>query len=489
MASGTQSYDIGSESDTGLRRRENQDAYGRADSGPHEQPRERRERYGRLFVVADGVGGNADGKEASELVVARVMAHFYAGQHPADDPHQGLRLAIERANTELHQEAASRRSNMASTLVAALIFRSRLIVANVGDSVALLLREQQTPEQLSESHVTSVAGRSMLSQAMGHPEVAISFQTRDLQPGDIVVLASDGLTNQVSLEQIQSICRRFDGSTAAKKLVQLANQRGGPDNITALVIGNRPRPARSSRFNRVALLIAVIAVIVLTALWLVRSNLLSILSVPTTAPTVMLPSPPTILAVDGTPTVPAGPTPTLVPEPSNTPTPTDTPTPTPTNTPRPIPPTPRPPTATPLSITETVAVETTTASPEASPETPPVPTISLAPTRSFRAQLVQTFPDTGSSGLGQSCVIGLVRDRNGNGISGAVVYVNNGAYTSPETPTDQNGGYKICDLGYSEWSVVLTYIPGPVALTRQAVGRTFLNGSPDQRAIIDFVER
>lgn len=118
-----------------------------------------------------------------------------------------------------------------------------------------------------------------------------------------------------------------------------------------------------------------------------------------------------------------------------------------------------------------------------------MPTISLAPTRSFRTQLVQTFPDTGSSGLGQSCVSGRVRDRSDAGISEAVVYVNNGVYTSPSTPTDQSGRYEICGLGYSEWSVVLTYIPGPLELTRQAVGRTFLNGSPDQRAIIDFVER
>lgn len=487
MASGTQSYDIGSESDTGLRRSENQDAYGRADSGLHAQPRELRERYGRLFVVADGVGGTGNGKEASELVVARVMAHFYAGQHPAADPHQGLRLAIERTNAELYQEANSRRSNMASTLVAALIFRSRLIVANVGDSVALLLRARQSPEQLSENHVTSIAGRSMLSQAMGHPEIAISFQTRELQPGDIVVLASDGLTNQVSLEQIQSICRRFDGPAAAKKLVQLANQRGGPDNITALVIGNRPRPARSSRFNRVALLIAVIAVIVLSALWLVRLNLLSILSVPMIAPTVLIPSPPTIPAVDGTATVPTGSTPTLAPEPNNTPTPTDTPTPIGTST---ITILPIEQTQTQLAVlTSIVLRESVLPTESASPETPPVPTISLAPTRSFRTQLVQTFPDTGSSGLGQSCVSGRVRDRSDAGISEAVVYVNNGVYTSPSTPTDQSGRYEICGLGYSEWSVVLTYIPGPLELTRQAVGRTFLNGSPDQRAIIDFVER
>lgn len=473
MGAGTQSFDIGVESHRGMRRRDNQDAFARSDEWLTPGQRTLRDTFGRLYVVADGVGGNADGDVASNLVVDKVMAHFYDEQLLIRQPHQRLRTAIERANGDLRAEAERRESNMASTIVAALLYEGQLIIANIGDSAALLLRRGAEPQRLTTDHVAHEhSGRTKLAQAMGDAHPTISFFTTDFHADAILVLCTDGLTNLVSLEEIRDQCQRFDGKGAAQRLVNLANRRGGPDNITVLVLRHRSATPPPPRTWLLYLFFGLVAAAIAGALlWPLLSTAGAGSPIPTSPAATA--SPP--IASPSTSGAANLPTPTLAPPP--TPEPTATPIP-PTLTPTPSPTRPPPPTATPRA--------TSTATP------PPSDTLLPSTTpagRRFQALVINSFPNLGDSGFQQSCVSGRVRDRADSGISGAVLYLNNGALTTQQFTTDTNGRYLLCELGAGDWSVVLTYIPGEPGLTEQAIGRTSLSGAPEQRAIVDFVER
>src|SRR5262245_35490212 len=119
MAADTKSFDISAASDPGLRRRDNQDSFARADKWLGPAGKSLRERYGRLYVVADGVGGNEDGGRASKLVARQLMEHYYRDQGAPEMPIDRLRYAIMRTSRDVHADAAARGSNMASTVVAA----------------------------------------------------------------------------------------------------------------------------------------------------------------------------------------------------------------------------------------------------------------------------------------------------------------------------------------------------------------------------------
>jgi serine/threonine protein phosphatase PrpC len=170
MGTSTASFDIDARTDRGRQRSNNQDSIGRADRWKNRdgQPIERslRERYGRLYIVADGVGGNADGADASRMVVDEVMQAFYYDTRLPEEPVERLRAAIEFATSVIHAEAHRRHNNMASTIVAALIHDSTLTIANVGDSPALLCRPGQTPKLLTKAHVRRESdGGTSLAQA------------------------------------------------------------------------------------------------------------------------------------------------------------------------------------------------------------------------------------------------------------------------------------------------------------------------------------
>lgn len=273
MTFSTQNVDIAAHTDRGRQRSDNQDAVGRADEAPYIR-REQRETYGRLYLVADGVGGNADGAVASRLVVERTLDHFYNDHDLPEDPELRLVAAIKRASVAVHNEAVRRRNNMRSTVVAALIHDDRLIIANVGDSPAFLIRPNQAPKQLSVAHVhKSDRGKGSLAQAMGDEEVYPARFAMTLQPDDIVVLCSDGLTDLVKPDEIADITQRYPAEQATRQLINLANKRGGHDNISVIVIRNGQPPAVSSlpaapSFDQRWLIVAggVLGVVVLLAL-------------------------------------------------------------------------------------------------------------------------------------------------------------------------------------------------------------------------------
>lgn len=221
-----------------------------------------------LYIVADGMGGHKAGQTASAIAVQTVMREYYAAP-PGMEVGQALAMAIQAANRQIYamaQEPAY--AEMGTTIVAAVFRGSQLTVANVGDSRAYLIGRSGirqithdhtwVAEQVREGTLTGeeAAGHSyrhVVTRSLGgQPQVEVDVFHETVHPGDIVLLCSDGLSGQVSDEEMQRIVQANSLQKAADKLIDLANQRGGPDNITAIVIAARPAASAlaPTRFGR-----------------------------------------------------------------------------------------------------------------------------------------------------------------------------------------------------------------------------------------------
>jgi serine/threonine protein phosphatase PrpC len=238
-----QKLEIGQFSDPGRRRQNNEDWLGTF------QPPDpaRGQRKGSLFLVADGMGGHQSGELASRYAVDRIIRHYM--RDPSTDVASSLREAIETANATLHaREATSENGGKwGTTVVAAVVRDSRLWIANVGDSRACLIRDGQL-RQLSRDHdlaselgVNPSArwiGRHMVTRALGQkPEVDVDvFPPLGLRTGDRILLCTDGLTNPLSGKEIGEIATALPPQAAAVALVKAANERGGPDNVSVILI-------------------------------------------------------------------------------------------------------------------------------------------------------------------------------------------------------------------------------------------------------------
>ncbi len=207
--------------------------------------------YGRLYLVADGVGGGTEGDKASRYTVQRILRDYYSHSQP--DPCQRLISAIKGANSDIfNYNQSSTNGKMATTLVAALIHGLNLVVASVGDSRAYLIH-QGSIEQITRDHslVAYMVQEGLLSpeQARHHPRrnvimrslgmreaIEIDCFVRTLTQGDTIVLCSDGLTGHVSDQEIADMATRYPAQAAAQELIDMANIRGGSDNISVSVI-------------------------------------------------------------------------------------------------------------------------------------------------------------------------------------------------------------------------------------------------------------
>jgi protein phosphatase len=197
------------------------------------------------------MGGHLAGEVASAMAIEVLQRELTS---PAGDPPAALRAAIERANQEIWDEAERDpdKAGMGSTVVAAIVVGSQAYLANAGDSPAYLVRAGQT-EQLTRDHGLVAeqveAGMIREEDAEHHPyrhiltrclgaeanvEVEL-YPPRELQAGDVLVLCSDGLTEHVRKPEVAALAATSDPTEAAQELIDLANQRGGHDNITVVV--------------------------------------------------------------------------------------------------------------------------------------------------------------------------------------------------------------------------------------------------------------
>jgi serine/threonine protein phosphatase PrpC len=210
------------------------------------------EHSGRLYIVADGVGGAQAGERASRYACEQVMYEYY--YHPeVEPPGDRLSRAIRKAGNEIYEYAERRNMRMASTIVAVVIRGTQLIVAHVGDSRCYLLRngkahqittDHTEVEQLVKEGIISredaehATGKNRLSRSVGgETDVIVDVNTGwSLHPGDKVLLCSDGLTRYASLKDLESMTQNGQPEEITKRLIDYANDQGGSDNISVIMV-------------------------------------------------------------------------------------------------------------------------------------------------------------------------------------------------------------------------------------------------------------
>ncbi len=236
-------------SDQGMRRGNNQDAFAAVLAGDHAEWGRR----GHVFVVADGMGAHAAGELASKMA-ADGIPHTYhkLAEKP---PPAAIVTAIEQTNALIHHRGKSSPDfeGMGTTSSVLILLPQGAMLAHVGDSRIYRVRGQQI-EQLTFDHslvwemkaqgnmapdaVASLVPKNIITRSLGpHEKAKVDLEGPfPLAVGDTFLLCSDGLSGQVTDEEIGAFLTALPISEAAKSLIDLANLRGGPDNITIIIV-------------------------------------------------------------------------------------------------------------------------------------------------------------------------------------------------------------------------------------------------------------
>lgn len=205
-----------------------------------------------LFLVADGMGGHKAGDMASKYTVETFVS--LVKDSTEKDPISIINNAVTRVNRMLLQKAAESidYEGMGTTLVAATIYDHVLRVANVGDSRLYVLgnditqitrdhslvEEMVTLGEINREQARNHAQKNIITRAIGgYDTVEAEMFSVDLKPKDRILMCSDGLSNMVEDSEILKIVKMSpDIDTAVARLVCLANENGGKDNITVMII-------------------------------------------------------------------------------------------------------------------------------------------------------------------------------------------------------------------------------------------------------------
>jgi protein phosphatase len=245
---------VAGKSDIGCIRANNEDCFGYdAESG--------------VFVVCDGVGGQAAGEVASQIGVRTVLDYFRGAAESGEYPSFGrvfdgvsqyanaLASAIQLANQSILDAATEDPScaGMSTTIVAGLVHETDVSIAHVGDSRIYLIREGHIQQltvdhslvmeqvrrgMISPEEAEHCAGQNYIVRALGaEAEVEPELADLELEPGDILLFTSDGLTRHVSDSQIVPIVLQAASLDAAcETLIETAKESGGSDNITCILV-------------------------------------------------------------------------------------------------------------------------------------------------------------------------------------------------------------------------------------------------------------
>ncbi len=264
MASAPIHVSVSGRTDVGRTRDHNEDTFLVADlstgqvtiePGLHERVAGDR---GMLLMVADGMGGAAAGELASALAAETIHAHLAATWSKESESGGErfafrMREAVEEANARIHAYALEHTDvrGMGTTVTAAGVYGPDLYIAQIGDSRAYLVRQGQatllTKDQsltqrlvdageLTEEEAERSERRNIILQALGpDPQVRVDLTHEPLRRGDLLILCSDGLSNQVKREDFSSLAASTpDLDALCAALISVANERGGPDNITVV---------------------------------------------------------------------------------------------------------------------------------------------------------------------------------------------------------------------------------------------------------------
>jgi serine/threonine protein phosphatase PrpC len=244
--------ELASLTDVGCQRENNEDSYSyweAADDASFAA-------LGRLAIVADGMGGHDGGQVASQIAV-KTLAETYAGSSETD-PQKRLLSALQEAHRRIQRQAQAdpRLGSMGTTCTAIALVNDRLYFVHVGDSRLYLLREGKL-RPLTRDH-TLIARllengliqpdqahdhpqKHVLTSALGVPDngnmdIDFSREPLPLKKGDVLIICTDGLWGQMDSGEIQQVLISQSPDAACRALVQLAKDRGGPDNITLQVL-------------------------------------------------------------------------------------------------------------------------------------------------------------------------------------------------------------------------------------------------------------
>lgn len=205
-----------------------------------------------LFIVADGMGGHNAGDFASKVTVETIVQEI--ADSGEENPVRALEAAIQKANHVIRKTASEYAAleGMGTTVVASVCLEGRLEVANVGDSRLYVINEEIRQITVDHSLVEEMVriGGIAREEARNHPDkniitravgvsnmVETDFFTVDLKAGDKILMCSDGLTNMLEDEAIREIVRgEQDIEKKAQALVKAANDNGGKDNISVILI-------------------------------------------------------------------------------------------------------------------------------------------------------------------------------------------------------------------------------------------------------------
>ena len=235
-------FECGVKSDQGKIRNSNEDSYVAMD-------------FQGTFLVADGMGGHAAGEIASAMAAEAVKSFLEEGERDSKTEVL-LQNAVQRANAHVYQAQMQKKElrGMGSTLTVLAISNNRFHIAHVGDSRAYLYRNGEL-KQLTQDHsavwplyetgilskrdLAKHPQKHIITRSIGtYPQVEVDLQCDNASAGDIFLLCSDGLTDVLSDEEIgQNLSE--DGTRPqdlADRLVDAANNGGGPDNITVIVV-------------------------------------------------------------------------------------------------------------------------------------------------------------------------------------------------------------------------------------------------------------
>jgi len=239
--------DYAAATDLGLRRANNQDNLAVMLASSQEEFQHR----GHLFLVADGMGAHAAGELASKIAADEVPLTYL--KHPARNPGEALRAAIEQANQKIHVRGQESEDfqGMGTTISALALLPQGALVAHVGDSRVYRLRGNLL-EQLTFDHslawelhrdqpkteISPGIPKNIILRSLGpRPTVEVDLEGfYPLEPGDTFLVCTDGLSGPVANEEIGVLLQCLPPKEALRAFVDLANLRGGPDNITGIVV-------------------------------------------------------------------------------------------------------------------------------------------------------------------------------------------------------------------------------------------------------------
>ncbi len=237
---------VGSSTNIGIKRKKNEDAYYILEDQ-------------KVYMVADGVGGNNSGEVASRTSVEFISK--YLVKNPVEENWDASHIkdyfldAIAKANLDLLRKAIAEETNqgMATTLVLVYFYKDKCLVFNIGDSRAYSFHRGKL-SQITEDHsfvntlikrgtITKEEGRlhpkkNVITRALGaEPKIEIDFFSINLEKGDIVILSTDGLHGEVDDHTIEDIIKEEkDMQRLCDRLVSKANLQGGSDNITVICL-------------------------------------------------------------------------------------------------------------------------------------------------------------------------------------------------------------------------------------------------------------